>query len=253
MIGESPEIEFLIITPTYHRESLLARFLKQVRAQSYDRWKLLVVHDGANHLTEELVNRFRAKDPRIEFLHTATRGNDFGVTPRLDALRHAVANNPPDYAVFWDDDDYFVRAALQIIAANLKSAGYPALLISPYRYRNRIIPPRGIAVGELGRGQVGTGNFALQTPLALKAYEQVLAMKQASSHNLMYVQDYLLFDQVRKLVAPASIHIAPDRVIGIHDGLRMQVYLRNQLGIPPLGLLNRNRIRKLMFWRKTRH
>ena len=35
--------------------------------------------------------------------------------------------DPPDYAVFWDDDDYFVRTALQTIAANLKAANYPAL------------------------------------------------------------------------------------------------------------------------------
>jgi hypothetical protein len=51
--------------------------------------------------------RFRALDPRIEYLHTATRGNDFGVTPRLEALSYAVQKNSPDYAVFWDDDDYF--------------------------------------------------------------------------------------------------------------------------------------------------
>ena len=90
MVGESPEIEFLIVTPTYHRESLLVRFLKQVRAQTYRRWRLFVVHDGANPVTEELVGRFRTQDPRIEYLHTATRGNDFGVTPRLEALRRAV-------------------------------------------------------------------------------------------------------------------------------------------------------------------
>ncbi len=61
MVGESPEIEFLIVTPTYHRESLLSRFVKQVRAQTYGRWRLLIVHDGANEATEELVARFRAR------------------------------------------------------------------------------------------------------------------------------------------------------------------------------------------------
>jgi len=251
MVGETPEIEFLIVTPTYQRESLLARFLKQVRAQTYGCWRLLVVHDGPNPATEQLVGRFRAFDPRIEYLHTATRGNDFGVTPRLEALRRAVLTNPPDYAVFWDDDDYFVRTALETTAANLKAANYPALLLSPNSYRNRVIPPPGIAIGELAQGQVTTGNFAVRTPLALKAYEEIITMKDGSSNRLMYVQDYLLLDQLRKLDPPPSMHIARDEVIGMHDGLRRQVYLRNRLGIPPLGLLNRERISKLMFWKTS--
>ena len=251
MVGESPQIEFLIVTPTYHRESLLARFSKQVRAQTYGRWRLLVVHDGPNPVTEQLVGRFRALDPRIEYLHTATRGNDFGVTPRLEALRHTVQTNSPDYAVFWDDDDYFVRTALERIAANLKAANYPGLLLSPNSYRNRVIPPPGIAIGELAQGQVTTGNFAVRTPLALKAYEQIITMKDDSSNTLMYVQDYLLFDQIRKQEPRPSIEVARDGVIGMHDGLRPQVYLRNRLRIPPLGLLNRERISKLMFWKTS--
>jgi glycosyltransferase involved in cell wall biosynthesis len=240
-------MEFLIVTPTYHRESLLVRFLKQVRAQTHRRWKLLVVHDGADPLTEELVGRFRTRDPRIEYLHTANRGNDFGVTPRLEALRHAVQKNSPDYTVFWDDDDYFVRTALATIAANLKTANYPAMLLSPNRYRNRVIPPPGISIGELTQGQVTTGNIAVRTSLALKAYEHIVTMKNDSSNSLMYVQDYLLFDQIRQ--QGLSIAVARDSVIGIHDGLRRQVYLRSQLGIPPLGLLNRERVSKLMFWK----
>ena len=98
---------------------------------------------------------------------------------------------------------------------------------------------------------MGTGNFAVRTPLALKAYEQIITMKDGSSNGLMYVQDYLLFDQLRKLEPPPSMSIARDAVIGMHDGLRRQVYLRNRLGIPPLGLLSRERIRKLMFWKAS--
>ena len=192
-----------------------------------------------------------ALDPRIEYLNTPTRGNDFGVTPRLEALRHAVRSNPPDYAVFWDDDDYFVRTALQTIAASLEAANYPALLLSPNRYRNRVIPPPGIAIGELAWGQVTTGNFAVRTQLAIEAYEQIITMKDDSSDRVMYVQDYLLFDQIRKQEPQPSIEVARDGVIGMHDGLRWQVYLRNRLGIPPLGLLNRERISKLMFWKTS--
>ena len=97
------------------------------------------------------------------------------------------------------------------------------------------------------QGQVTTGNFAVRTSLALKAYEHIVTMKNDSSNSLMYVQDYLLFDQIRQ--QGLSIAVARDSVIGIHDGLRRQVYLRSRLGIPPLGLLNRERVSKLMFWK----
>jgi len=43
MTRQSQDVESLIITPTYHRESLLVRFLKQVRSQTYGSWRPLVI------------------------------------------------------------------------------------------------------------------------------------------------------------------------------------------------------------------
>ncbi len=249
MGGEPAQTEFLIVTPTYHREALLARFVKQVRSQAYPHWKLLVVHDGANPDTGKLMGRLSAADARIGYLETSARGNDFGVTPRLEGLRHAVQAGAPPYAVFWDDDDYFVKNALELIARSLRASGSPDLLLSPNYYRNRVIPPPGLPIAALGPGQVTTGNFTVRTALALRAYEQIITMKEGASHEVMYVQDFLLLDQLRKLEPACSMHIADGSVIGMHDGLRPQVYIRNRLGIPPLGLLGRERIGKLMFWK----
>ena len=142
-----------------------------------------------------------------------------------------------------------MRTALETIAANLKAASYPAMLLSPNRYRNRVIPPTEISVSDLTTGQVTTGNIAVQISLALQAYEHIISLKDHSSSSVMYVQDYLLFEQIRKQEPQPSIEVARDRVIGIHDGLRRQVYLRSLFGIPPTGLLNRERISKLMFWK----
>ena len=41
MTRQSQDVEFLIITPTYHRESPLVRCMKQVRSQTYGSWRLL--------------------------------------------------------------------------------------------------------------------------------------------------------------------------------------------------------------------
>jgi glycosyltransferase involved in cell wall biosynthesis len=246
----SKPVKFLIVTPTYNRDSLLLRLIRQVRRQTYPHWELIVVHDGPSRSTEALVGQFRTQDSRIKYYETAISGKDYGVTPRLEGLRRAVQEDPPSYAVFWDDDDYFVRTALEKIANSLRAANFPALLLSPNRYRNRINPPPGISIRGLRPGQLSNSNLAIRTSLALEAYErQIVMLKNDSSKKLMNIQDYLIFDGIRKLRPRLSIEIARGEIIGINDGLRRQVYLRHLLRIPPLGILNRERTNRLRFWK----
>jgi hypothetical protein len=47
-----------------------------------------------NPATKDLVGRYRAPDQRIEYLHTAGRGNDFGVTPWLEIVQAREWNKP---------------------------------------------------------------------------------------------------------------------------------------------------------------
>jgi hypothetical protein len=51
----------------------------------------------------------------------------------------------------------------------------------------------------------------------------------------------MIYDHLRRRVAPAALRIALDRntIIGFHDGLRWRPYLRHLLGIPPLNLRSR--------------
>ena len=116
----SSKIRFGIITPTYRRELLLKPFIRNVRSQSYRYWNLCIVHDGEDEATRSMVNEFAASDPRLHYLETPNRANDFGVTPRLLGMTQGLSGRGCDYLVFWDDDNYFYHNALRNIARSLR-------------------------------------------------------------------------------------------------------------------------------------
>ena len=151
-----------------------------------------------------------------------------------------MANHqPPDYCVFWDDDNYFATDALQKIAAALVGADRPDVLLVGIEYRSRVLPPAGVLAGALSPGQIDTASLVIRLPLAVAAYADVLEKKKRSPGESLYTQDYMVLDYLRRLEPEPRVHIAPDAVIGFHDGLRWRPYLRHLLGIPPLGLTSR--------------
>lgn len=56
-----------IIIPTFNRSSLIGETLNSVLAQSYSNWECIVVDDGSNDNTEEIVKSFVQNDERFRF------------------------------------------------------------------------------------------------------------------------------------------------------------------------------------------
>jgi glycosyltransferase involved in cell wall biosynthesis len=231
-----------IVTPTFRRPRLLRRFLNRLLRQRYPHWRAVIVHDGPSAEIAALVAKYTARDGRISYLQTQTPANDVGVTPR-----HAGASfftnliDPPDHCIFWDDDNYFATDALTKIAAALIAADSPDLLLVGMEYRSRILPPKTCTAATIAPGQIDTANLVVRPSLALAAYTHVLEQKAAAPGQSLYTQDYMIYDHLRRRVAPAALRIALDRntIIGFHDGLRWRPYLRHLLGIPPLNLRSR--------------
>jgi glycosyltransferase involved in cell wall biosynthesis len=122
MLQDNPSIG--IVTPTYNRNKLLKRFLKQINGQSYDNWYLAVVHDGANQETQKLIKQFAGNDEKVTYLCTRDHSNDYGTTPRMEGARYLVKEKSVQYLVFWDDDNSFHKNALNVIAQAILANGY---------------------------------------------------------------------------------------------------------------------------------
>jgi len=57
-----------IIIPTFNRAHLLGETLDSVITQTYSNWECIVVDDGSYDYTEELMDFYSRKNPRIIFV-----------------------------------------------------------------------------------------------------------------------------------------------------------------------------------------
>lgn len=214
--------------------------------QDTDAWRLIVVHDGPGQASAELVRTFAARDVRIAYLETGTRANDTGVTPRhVGAVNHLERGI--DYCVFWDDDNWFKTGAIRKIAASIEVANWPELLVVGMKYGGRILPPVRKGLGVLRPGQIDSGCLVLRPQLAELAYAEMIASRERSPEKNLYTSDYMAFDYVRRSVPEDKIAIDTTVVVGFHDGLRWKPYIRNLLGLGPLGLARKKWFGKLTF------
>jgi glycosyltransferase involved in cell wall biosynthesis len=56
-----------IIIPTYNRASIITETLDSILAQNYPNWECIIIDDGSNDNTKEVVNSYVVKDSRFNF------------------------------------------------------------------------------------------------------------------------------------------------------------------------------------------
>jgi len=232
-------IRFGIITPTYRRKLLLKLFIRNVRSQSYPSWDLCIVHDGEDEAIRCMVNEYAARDPRLHYLETPNRANNFGVTPRLLGMTQGFSGRGCDYLVFWDDDNYFYHNALRNIARSLSAANYPDVLLVPIYYGDRILPADKPA-SALEKAELDAANLVVRYDLACQHYQTV--GERCKSGAVAYNQDFFLFEEVRRAIPPQSIAVAHIKPIAFYDGMQRAIRFRHIRRTWNLPQLNLNRI-----------
>ncbi|RZK34790.1 MAG: glycosyltransferase family 2 protein [Hymenobacter sp.] len=107
---------FSIIIPTYNRADFIAATLRSVLAQDFPYFEVLVVDDGSQDNTAEVVGAF--SDARLQYLpkQNAERGA---------ARNYGLARAMGEYVIFLDSDDLFHPDHLRTL--------HTAILASPTR------------------------------------------------------------------------------------------------------------------------
>ena len=137
----SPETLVSIVIPTWNRSGLLRRALASVRDQTWSHWEALVVDDGSEDDTREVVGALAAEDPRIRLVARPHEG--------VCAARNAgLAAARGGFVAFLDSDNEwkpgFLDTMLRVMVARGLDAGYGSLMVVTKegpRYRNKQVTP----------------------------------------------------------------------------------------------------------------
>jgi glycosyltransferase involved in cell wall biosynthesis len=104
-----------IVIPTYNRAALVQQAIASVIAQTYRSWELIIVDDGSDDGTRELINTIT--DPRIKLLTKPHAGN-------VALLRNAgVDEGSGEWLAFLDSDDIWIPQKLEIQVFSLLQEG----------------------------------------------------------------------------------------------------------------------------------
>ncbi|PYR35141.1 MAG: hypothetical protein DMF90_14630 [Acidobacteria bacterium] len=98
-----------VITPTKNRLPLLRDTLDSVAAQTFANWEHIVVDDGSNDGTDEVMAAKSARDPRVRYIKRCSE------TSGANACRNQAINEArASLIVFLDSDDLLRRDCLEL-------------------------------------------------------------------------------------------------------------------------------------------
>ena len=95
-----------IITPCYNGEKYIAETIDSVLQQTYPNFEMIIVDDGSNDNSVELVHRYQQKDKRIKLI---TQENAGSASARNKGIRHAEGR----YIALLDADDIWLPTFLE--------------------------------------------------------------------------------------------------------------------------------------------
>src|SRR5262245_21012221 len=104
-----------IILPTYNRAKLIMETIESVLNQTYSNLELIIIDDGSNDNTEELITQIQ--DERIKF-HKAGR---IGIVGKIKNI--GIEKATGDLIAFIDSDDLWAKTKLEKQIAALQQ--YP--------------------------------------------------------------------------------------------------------------------------------
>lgn len=116
-----------ILIPAYNIEKDIFRALDSCVAQTYKNLEIIVVDDGSEDQTYEVIKQYSQKDKRIKVF----RQENSGVS---SARNHALAMTNADYVVFLDSDDWLDNNAIEKYIQKLGEYKEKNALLASGRY-----------------------------------------------------------------------------------------------------------------------
>ena len=189
------------------RSRALNCMLASVVAQTYNNWRVKVVHDGP--CTASSFSQNEVIDPRIEFICTSERKLQHGHPHRREQALAPFTyrgDNPaylatcqPDYFVFTNDDNYYMPVFLEWMLHEAKTSDsdflYCDMIHSHRLWQHFITTPK--------KGRIDLGSFLVHRSLV----EKVPWTDFSFSGDGTYIEALVsAAKRVRKLDATLFVH-----------------------------------------------
>jgi glycosyltransferase involved in cell wall biosynthesis len=114
MSGQQPF--FSVILPTYNRAHFIRKSIESVTEQTFSDWELIIVDDGSEDATDDIVASF--SDSRIRYHHQANEG-------RSAARNKGISMSRGRYICFLDSDDHYLNSHLSGLYSRIEELDFP--------------------------------------------------------------------------------------------------------------------------------
>jgi glycosyltransferase involved in cell wall biosynthesis len=177
---------FSIIIPTYNRVQFLKIAIDSVLAQSFSDYELIIVDDGSDDNTKELINNFN--DQRLYYINKVHGG--------VSSARNAgikAANG--EYIVFLDSDDRFRKDKLQVSACFIKEhPDYKIFHTEEIWYRKgKLLPQKKYQQKPSGYIFPDMLKLCCVSPSTAVIHKSIFSKIGLFDHNLPTCEDYDLW------------------------------------------------------------
>lgn len=145
--------ELSIIIPIYKSESVLAKCVGSVRAQTFQDWELLLVDDGSPDGSGKLCDQLAAQDPRVRVFHKPNGGVS---SARNLGIREAKGT----FLLFVDSDDWIEPDMCQVLLDAAKAHGADSAGCAHYNIEpdgRKWVEPAAMPAGVYGKDEFRRG------------------------------------------------------------------------------------------------
>jgi glycosyltransferase involved in cell wall biosynthesis len=138
-----------VIIPTYNRAGVLTRAVQSVLAQTLQNFELIIVDDGSQDATREIVGGF--EDSRIRYFFKSNGG-------AASARNLGLSKAAGDFVSFLDSDDAWPANYLEVMTSHLKNNSEYGAVYSPIT----VVYPDGIKIKSYKKPEGKSGWITLE-------------------------------------------------------------------------------------------
>jgi glycosyltransferase involved in cell wall biosynthesis len=172
-----PSILISVVVPTYNYAHYLPRALDSVLAQWADDMELIIIDDGSTDATEQLVEAYVARCPRLRYVRQANAG---AASARNEGIRQASGK----YVLPLDADDELTATALFTVRAMVEAEPETDVILGAH-----------VSVHIDGRERVHLPTPVPKLSARSMAFKYLLDKRISVSHSCILIRRELLLQR----------------------------------------------------------